>query len=173
MRRTLRALVCVSAMAMGSACAPQAPAAPQGPSPADMVAAANALDQQFSEAFNKADVDAVMATYWKSPDLVSIGPEGMGAKGWDAVKADTSGMFQGMPGAKLEFTSAHNEAQGDVVLGWGTWKITIPAQPMPQVLEGRYSDVKALRDGKWVYVMDHASAPLPPPPAAAPVTVKK
>jgi hypothetical protein len=26
--------------------------------------------------------------------------------------------------------------------------------------------VKALKDGKWVYIIDHASVPLPPPPDA-------
>jgi hypothetical protein len=30
-------------------------------------------------------------------------------------------------------------------------------------MEGRYSDVKALRDDKWVYVMDPISVLLPPP----------
>lgn len=30
---------------------------------------------------------------------------------------------------------------------------------------GRYTDIKAERDGKWVYIMDHASMPLPPPSA--------
>ena len=32
---------------------------------------------------------------------------------------------------------------------------------------GRYTDVKAQRDGKWVYIIDHASVPLPPPSATA------
>jgi ketosteroid isomerase-like protein len=173
MRRALWAAVCVSAILMGSACAPQAPAPPPGPTPAEMVAAADALDQRFREAFNKADVDALMATYWNSPDLVSFGPDGFGLKGWDANKAGTAEMFKAMPGATLEFTATHNNAQGDVVLGWGTWKLTIPAQPTPQVLEGRYSDVKAERDGKWVFLMDHASVPLPPPPAPAPAAAKK
>ena len=36
----------------------------------------------------------------------------------------------------------------------------------PQIIEGRYTDVKRMHDGKWVYVMDHASVPLPPPPPA-------
>jgi len=30
-------------------------------------------------------------------------------------------------------------------------------------MEGRYTDVKAKRDGRWVYLLDHASAPIPPP----------
>ena len=37
---------------------------------------------------------------------------------------------------------------------------------------GRFTDVKGQRDGKWVYLMDHGSVPLMPPPAppAAPTT---
>ena len=76
-------------------------------------------------------------------------------------------MMSSMPGAKLEFLNMRNEAHGDVVLGWGTWRITMGPAESPQVFEGRYSDVKAMHDGKWVYVMDHASVPLPPPPAPA------
>jgi ketosteroid isomerase-like protein len=129
-----------------------------------MVSAADALDQQFREAFNKGDVDALSALYWNSPDVVSISPDGMGTKGWDATRAGAAEMVKAMPGATLEFTSMHNAAHGDVVLGWGTWKMTVPG-PAPMVLEGRYSDAKAKRDGKWVYLMDHASVPLPPPPA--------
>jgi len=29
----------------------------------------------------------------------------------------------------------------------------------PFEMTGRYTDVKALRDGKWVYITDHASVP--------------
>ena len=58
---------------------------------------------------------------------------------------------------------------GDVVLGWGTFKLTLPGGG-GEIL-GRYTDVKGQRDGKWVYLMDHGSAPLPPPaPTAAPTT---
>ena len=71
------------------------------------------------EAFGKGDVDGVMATYWNSPNTVSIGPDGMGTRGYDAIKAGFAGMFGAMPGAKLELTDARNEALGDVVLGFG------------------------------------------------------
>ena len=40
------------------------------------------------------------------------------------------------------------------------------ADGKPTEMTGRYTDVKAERDGKWVYLMDHGSAPLPPPPPA-------
>ena len=53
---------------------------------------------------------------------------------------------------------------------WPVWLSTVPANGdgTSTVLQGRYSDVKAQRDGQWVYIMDHASVPLPPAPAAAP-----
>ena len=35
----------------------------------------------------------------------------------------------------------------------------------PLQMEGRYTDAKAERDGKWVYLVDHASVPIPPPPS--------
>ena len=74
--------------------------------------------------------------------------------------------FKAMPGATLEYLTKHSDVHGDVVIGSGTWKMTIPTPGGHQVMEGRFSDVKAMRDGKWVFVMDHASVPLPPPPPA-------
>jgi ketosteroid isomerase-like protein len=171
MRRMILTAMVVGAITMTTACAPvpAAPPAPAGPTSAELISAAAALDRQFAEAFNKGDVDALMATYWNSPNLVSFGPEGMGTKGFDAVKAEAAGMFKTMPGAKIELVT-NNDVHGDVVLGWGTWKMTIPTPAGPQVVEGRFSDVKAMRDGKMVYIMDHASMPPPPQP---PAPVKK
>jgi ketosteroid isomerase-like protein len=38
-----------------------------------------------------------------------------------------------------------------------------------QTMEGRFTSVAVRKGGKWMYVVDHASAPMPPPaPAAAP-----
>jgi hypothetical protein len=35
----------------------------------------------------------------------------------------------------------------------------------PVVMEGRYIEVAKRIGGKWLFVADHASVPLPPPPA--------
>jgi ketosteroid isomerase-like protein len=152
MRRAFSLVVGALAVSFTSACTPSVPIPPPGPSDAEKVAAAEALDQRFLEAFNKGDADGVAATYW------------MGTTGWDASKAGAVEMFKAMPGAKLEYLSHHNDVHGDAVLGWGTFKMTIPTPGGPQVMEGRFTDVKMMHDGKWVYVMDHASLP-PPPPA--------
>lgn len=163
MRRITRLSLCLALLTVFAACAPAPPAAPAGPTPAELKTAADELDQKFLTAFNKGDAPGLMATYWNSPDLVSAGPETM-TTGYAAAQAEADAMFKAMPGAKLEFLSHHNRVEGSVVLGWGTWRITIPAQPTPQVVEGRFTDVKAMKDGKMVYLMDHASVPLPPPP---------
>lgn len=163
MRRAIYAVLSCAAISM-SACAPVPPAAPPAPTEAELLAAAEALDKQFVEAFNKGDVDALMATYWNNPKLVSFGPDGMGTTGWDAAKAAAAEMFRAMANAKLEIVSHHNDVHGTAVLGWGTWKMTIPTPVGPQIVEGRFSDVKMMHDGKMVYVMDHASVPVPPEP---------
>lgn len=168
MRRVMNLVLGLAVVCL-SACTPAAPVVPPGPTDAEKVAAADALDKSFLDAFNKGDVDALMAMYWNSPNLVSIAPEGMGTKGWDNAKAGFVEMFKAMPGAKFEILTHSNAAHGDVVLGTGTWKLTIPTPVGPQVVEGRFTDAKMMHDGKWVYVMDHASVPVPP----APEPVKK
>ncbi len=161
MRITLHSIGLLTALVTISACAPK------GPTPDAMVTAANAVDQAFLDAFNAGDVDALMATYWNSPALVNIGLDGMGGLGWDGAKAGWEVAFASMPGVQLAFDSPVNIAAGDVVLGWGAWTMTVPTgDGTAMVLQGRYSDVKAMRDGKWVYIMDHASVPMPPAPEA-------
>jgi ketosteroid isomerase-like protein len=136
------------------------------------VAAAEALDQQFVTAFNQHNVDGVMATYWNSPDLVVCPPETLEWKGWNAVRDGYAKAFA-QPGgaAKLEMDSSHYLAIGDAVVGWGTFKVRVPGVPGPKdFARGRYTEVIAQRNGKWVYIIDHASLPLEEiaPPGAKP-----
>ena len=171
MRRPMRSTIFLGILCVTAACSaapPPPPPAPAGPTPAEMVAAADALERRLLEAFNQGDADGFLAQYWNSPDLVILPPDAMGIRGFDAAKASLTEMFKTMPGAKMEVLESRNDPHGTVVLGSGRWKLTIPAAKGPAtVIEGRYSDVKAQKDGRWVYVMDHASVPLPPPPDAA------
>ena len=144
-------------------CAP----APKPPDAGAMIAAAKDLDHRFVNAFNARDVEALAATYWQSPDVVSFPPDGMGAKGWDDVRR---ALQSSLPpaGSTLELTSADYRAEGDLVLTSGTWHLKVPqADGSTAQIDGRFSDVKAERGGKWVYLVDHASVPMPPPPPPA------
>jgi len=131
-----------------------------------MIAGAKALDQQFVTAYKKGDVDGVMAAYWNSPELVSYPPDAMETRGWRATKENLIHFFATVPGPDLELTEVNYKVAGDVVLSWGKWRLTLATPGGETALEGRYTDVKAKRDGKWVYILDHASVPLAPPPGA-------
>jgi ketosteroid isomerase-like protein len=156
----LATVVAVLGLAWGCASAPQVPDAEA------MVASANALDQSFLEAFNRGDVEAVSSLYWDSPDVVSFPVDALQARGMGELKAAAAQSAAAMPGARLELTESHQMPAGDVVIGWGLWRVTVAGPDgAPVEVVGRYTDVKAERDGTWVYILDHASAPLPPPPA--------
>ena len=106
MRAAFRLTSCVAALVMAGACAPKetTPAdGPKGPTPAEMTAAADALDQRFVDAFNKDDADALMATYWNNPNLVSIGLDGSAPRGWDTTSAAWHASMDGNPQSVLEY----------------------------------------------------------------------
>jgi ketosteroid isomerase-like protein len=64
----------------------------------------------------------------------------------------------------MEFLNAEYRVEGSVVLCSGKWRYTMPMpEGEPMVMEGRFTDVKAKRDGKMVIIMDHASVPMPAP----------
>ncbi len=138
----------------------------KGEDPEKMITAAKDLDKRFIEAYNDRDVDAIMDTYWNSPDLVSYTPGQLELKGWQNVKDVFTEEFANMPTFSLQITESNYQVAGNVVIGWGKWKMTIsPPGVEPMVIDGRYTDIKEERNGKWVYTFDHASAPMPPPPA--------
>jgi ketosteroid isomerase-like protein len=135
------------------------------PDAAKMVAAANELDQKFFDAYSSKNLEAMKELYWNSPDLVSHPPGEMEVRGYDAVIESFRKDFAQQLDSKLELLEHTNRAEGNVVVGTGTWRYTMNLpEGEPIVIEGRYLDVKAERDGKWVYIADHASVPVPPPP---------
>lgn len=131
-----------------------------------MIAAAKKLDEQFLAAYNNRDAAALTACYWNSPELVSYPPDMLEVRGWQAVKETMEQGFANLPkDAKLEMIDTNYKAAGDVVIGWGKWRMTMTGpEGEAMTMNGRYTDVKAERDGKWVYIHDHASVPMAPPP---------
>jgi ketosteroid isomerase-like protein len=52
---------------------------------------------------------------------------------------------------------------GDAVVGYGLFSLTTVPSLGPEVkIDGRYTEIIAKRDGKWVYILDHASIPISP-----------
>jgi len=137
---------------------------PGGADPTEMIAAAKALDRQWAEAFNKGDIDGLMALYWNSPDLVVYPSDAMELHGWDQVKESYRMMVGNMQHATISYGDLDYAAAGDVVISRGTWTISVPTLEGPVFdIRGRFTDVKAVRNGTWVIVMEHGSVPMPPP----------
>ncbi len=127
-----------------------------------MILAARAVDQRFVSAYNHGDIDDIMSNYWNSPDLIVYPPTALETKGWSAVKAGIAQGLANAPGARLDFIDSRYQAAGDVVICSGKWRMTLPSKDgFPFVVEGRYTNVKAERNGKWVFILDHASIPWP------------
>jgi ketosteroid isomerase-like protein len=158
MRNYLLLWLCINVVLFVGSCASNS-----GETEEQMIASARELDQKYLEAFNKGDVDAFMDKYWKSPELVSYLPAVMQAKGWQQLYDISKKSFETMKGAKAEFIESNNKVAGDMVIGWGRFTITLPDSASTKIV-GRYTDIKTKRDGKWVYILDHGSVPLPPSP---------
>ncbi len=142
----------------------------------EMIAAAKAVDAKFVEEINKENLDGVMSCYWNSPDLVVYSPGEMELKGYEATKQSFANFFKDMPGARHEMLGTEYRAAGDIVYCWGKVRLTVPAADSltaPQTMEGRYTSVFAYKDSGMVYILDHASLPLPPPAEPAPAEAKK
>jgi uncharacterized protein (TIGR02246 family) len=124
----------------------------------------NAAGTAFLKAVNAADVDGIVALY--RDDAVSFPPDSMVANGKDAIRKTWVDLFAQYT-AKLELVDGYYENHGDTSTAWGRFTMTLTpkAGGEPMKMEGRYSDTSIKEKGKWLYIVDHASVPLPPPPA--------
>ena len=121
------------------------------------------VDQAWVKAVKANSVDAVMALY--APDAVAFFPDG-DFKGAPAIRKSWSDFL-----AAFTVTDASSEGTyqttGDTSLGWGHWSMTVAPRGGgdAMTMKGRATVVVKRVGGKWLYAVDHASVPLPPPPA--------
>jgi uncharacterized protein (TIGR02246 family) len=124
-----------------------------------------AVDQAWVKAMLAGDAAAVAALY--APDAVMYPPDAMEVKGRDAIRKTYEDLFAGMKIHDVKVVPARYETRGDTSMGWGRFALTMVPKGGgdPVSVEGRFTAVAKKIFGKWSYVVDHASAPLPPPPA--------
>jgi len=133
--------------------------------PEKIEASAKELDEKFEVAFNKEDINGVMECYWNSPYVHLYPPDVMEIRGYEAVKSEYEKFFAENEIKGLELTNAGYMALGKFCGHWGNFSITLGLPDGQETkLEGRFNSISGLKDRKWVYILDHASAPLPPPP---------
>jgi len=125
----------------------------------------NEIGEAFVKAFKAGDLDAIASLY--APDSVSFPPDTMVANGPEGIRASWAGLLDNYTVTDLVITDPHHETSGDLSTAWGNYKMILSPKTggLPVVMEGRFTDVAKRIDGRWLYVNDHASLPLPPPPA--------
>jgi ketosteroid isomerase-like protein len=124
---------------------------------------AQLVDQAWVKAMKANDLEATMALY--APEAVAYFPDG-DFKGKEAIRKSWTD-FLAMFTVKDATSTGTYETTGDTSLGWGYWTLTVVPKaggdPIP--MKGRATVVVKKIGGKWQYVVDHASVPLPAPPA--------
>jgi len=125
--------------------------------------AAKVVDHAWVQAMKANDLEAIMALY--APDAVAYFPDG-DFKGKEAIRKSWTD-FLGMFTVKDATSEGTYETTGDTSLGWGFWSLTVVPKGggEPIAMKGRATVVVRKIGGKWLYVVDHASVPLPPPPS--------
>lgn len=123
-----------------------------------------ALQDSFMKALLASDAEAISVHY--ADDAVSYDVATQSVSGPEGVKASWGGFFEAYTVLSAELFNNTVETHGDTGIAWGEFRMTVePAgggDPVEMV--GRFSDVSRNFDGTWMYVMDHVSMPLPPPP---------
>jgi len=125
---------------------------------------AAAVEAQWTKAVKANDVEALVACY--APDAVLWGPGEAQARGTDAIRASYAAMLEDNVVKDAVLSNARHREAGNLSAGWGNFTLTLApkAGGPPVVIRGRFTEVVEKRNGKWLYVADHASAD-PPPPA--------
>lgn len=129
----------------------------------------NPVGQAFAKSFGANDLEGVVSLY--ADDAIMYPPDIPVAQGKAAIRQGYAGLMNNNKISNFEIFDAHHETTGNISVGWGRWKmmLTPKAGGQPQQVQGRFTDVSKLVNGKWLYVADHASfdpQPQTQPPAA-------
>jgi len=124
------------------------------------------LDTSWMKGMQAGDANAVAGLYASDAVLWLPGtPEARGAK---AIQDAYTGFLNTYKVSDVSFTDTHYETVQNIGVASGHFMMTLTpkAGGAPTIMGGRFSCVAKKADGKWRYVVDHASVE-PPPPAPA------
>lgn len=122
----------------------------------------------WQPAFEAGDADAVSQCY--APDAVFwLGGMQM-MQGRDAIREGYAGFFSAYAVKDVKLVTIGQSAHGDEATAWGSYSMVLVSKEdgKETLSTGRYTDVSRKVDGKWMYVVDHASENPPAAVEAAP-----
>src|SRR5436309_6710278 len=117
---------------------------------------AQAADEAWAKAMKANSVDGLVACY--GSDAVGWFPGDAEVKGEKAIRSSYEGMLGAFTIVEAATSDTHYKTAGNSSTGWGKFSITVveKASGKTNVWVGRFTDVAEKRNGKWVYVVDHA-----------------
>jgi uncharacterized protein (TIGR02246 family) len=134
-----------------------------GAASADPTADGRAVSDAFAKAVAAGDVPAIVALYRDDASVIWPG-QGEEAKGKPAIEALAKKLVAQKNGT-IVLKSQESIPLGDgYIVNVGRWENTVTtAAGKTQTVVIRTTEVLAKTDGKWLYLVDHASIGLPPP----------
>ncbi len=135
---------------------------------ADATADGRAVSDAFEKAVAAGDVQAVLALYREDASVIWPG-QGEEAKGKAAIEPLVRELIAATKGAHVVLKSQESMPLGDgYIVNVGRWEQSATSPDgKPVTVTIRTSEVLARTDGKWLYLVDHASVGAPPPSAPA------
>jgi uncharacterized protein (TIGR02246 family) len=141
---------------------------------ADEAADAKAQGTAFVRAWDAGDVKTALALYADDARVIWPG-QGDEAKGKAAIEAVITRAFKMFPKSGLVLKSQDTIPLGNGYIGnVGYWDQTVPGPDgKPAIFRVRTTEILKRQGDKLLYVVDHASIGLPPPPAVSPARAKR
>ena len=126
------------------------------------------LDNAWVKAAKAGDVEGLVKLY--APTAVTYMPDEMRAKGTAEIRASFQKFLGGSNVKEMTLTQDFETTSGDLSVSSGTFSMTVEPKTggAAQTMTGRYSSIAVRKGGKWMYVSDHASMPMAPPPGPTP-----
>lgn len=114
------------------------------------------LHVSFQDAFNRHDLDSIVALY--EPGAVLVSGDGS-AQGTDAIRAVYRGFLAMRP--IIELQTLRVDCAGDLAMLHGKWVLHGTASDGTQISsEGRNTEIARLQPGgRWLFVIDNPSIP--------------
>jgi ketosteroid isomerase-like protein len=119
---------------------------------------AQSVDALWVKAMKANDLEAVLKTY--APDAVVWLPQAKEARGEMAIRSAYEGMLSANIVKEVVLSETGYRTMGKISVGWGKFSLTLAPKSggSPVVMMGRFTDIVERRGGRWVYIVDHASA---------------
>lgn len=126
--------------------------------------AVRAVFDNLIKGIERSDVDAVMALYWNSPQLVIFNNNGTVTRGWEQVKSNRASSYPEAKEVKIDARDVRVHMLGrDGALVTTLWRQSQEYRGTPETAAGRLTVVFRLINNGWKIVHTHSSPEAPDP----------